>query len=258
MFASETTARTGRSAGRMGLIVTGAIAGALALALLAGGGALVWAQGTKEDGGGYYATGSKHLTTPTYAFVIPAVLADLAPSAEPGEPPASYALQDALARGRAGLVRTGSIWTRAAVRTSRCLWAGPAPAGRTTAGTTWTSPAAWSTLCRWPTRRLARIMAQRRESEFLRSCVPARAPRGCSGMGRVSAEEVYASDCVESFCQSRAALGLVTWLQATGPRPAASALDRLVAGLDTAWPSGMGTRRTFRARSGATAGWTLR
>ena len=32
-------------------------------------GALVWAHGTKEDGGGYYATGSKHLTTPTYAFV---------------------------------------------------------------------------------------------------------------------------------------------------------------------------------------------
>ena len=44
MIASETTVRPGRSAGRIGLIVTGAIAGALALALLAGGGGLVWAQ----------------------------------------------------------------------------------------------------------------------------------------------------------------------------------------------------------------------
>jgi len=69
MIASETTVRPGRSAGRRGLMITGALAGALALALLAGGGALVWAHGTKEDGGGYYATGSKHLTTPTYAFV---------------------------------------------------------------------------------------------------------------------------------------------------------------------------------------------
>ena len=43
----------------------------------------------------------------------------------------------------------------------------------------------------------------------------------------------YASDCVESFCQSRAALGLVTWLQATGANAATAALDQLVAGLDT-------------------------
>ena len=69
MIASETTARTGRSAGRMGLIVTGAIAGALALALLAGGVPSSGSHGTKKNGGGYYATGSKHLTTPTYAFV---------------------------------------------------------------------------------------------------------------------------------------------------------------------------------------------
>ena len=41
----------------------------------------------------------------------------------------------------------------------------------------------------------------------------------------------YASDCVESFCQSRAALGLVTWLQATGADAATAALDQLVAGL---------------------------
>jgi hypothetical protein len=41
MIASETTTRTGRSAGRIGLIVTGALAGALALGLLAGGGLAV-------------------------------------------------------------------------------------------------------------------------------------------------------------------------------------------------------------------------
>ena len=71
MIASETTTatRAGRSAGRIGLIVTGALSGALALALLAGGGALVWAHGSKQDPQGYYSTGAKHLTTPTYALV---------------------------------------------------------------------------------------------------------------------------------------------------------------------------------------------
>jgi hypothetical protein len=69
MIASETTTRTGRSAGRIGLIVTGALAGALALGLLAGGGALVWAHGSKQDGHGYYSTGAKQLKTPTYALV---------------------------------------------------------------------------------------------------------------------------------------------------------------------------------------------
>jgi hypothetical protein len=59
MIASETTARTGRSAGRIGLIVTGALAGALALGLLAGGGALVWAHGSKQDGHGYHSTGAR-------------------------------------------------------------------------------------------------------------------------------------------------------------------------------------------------------
>jgi hypothetical protein len=68
MIASEVTPKTGRSAGRFGLIVTGALAGALALALFAGGGALVWAHGAKQDGDGYYAGGAKHLTTPTYAL----------------------------------------------------------------------------------------------------------------------------------------------------------------------------------------------
>jgi hypothetical protein len=41
----------------------------------------------------------------------------------------------------------------------------------------------------------------------------------------------YAGDCVETFSQSRGALGLVTWLQRTGAAAAEDALDALVAGL---------------------------
>ena len=69
MIASEATVRTGRSGGRIGLMVAAALLGALALALLAGGGALVWAHGAKQDGHGYYSTGAKQLRTPTYALV---------------------------------------------------------------------------------------------------------------------------------------------------------------------------------------------
>ena len=65
---AETT-RTGCSAGRVALRATGTLAGLLALALLVGGGALVWSHGTKRDADGFYAGGSRTLTTPTYALV---------------------------------------------------------------------------------------------------------------------------------------------------------------------------------------------
>lgn len=43
--------------------------------------------------------------------------------------------------------------------------------------------------------------------------------------------DAYADDCIETFSQSRAALGLVTWFQRTGAAAAEDALDALVAGL---------------------------
>jgi hypothetical protein len=69
MNASETESSPGRSGGQIALIVVGALAGLLALALLAGGGALVWGHATQRDAQGYYATGFKSLATPTYALV---------------------------------------------------------------------------------------------------------------------------------------------------------------------------------------------
>jgi hypothetical protein len=69
MIAYETTTRAGRGAGRIGLIVAGALSAALALALLAGGGELVWAHASEQDGHGYYSTGAHQLKKPTYALV---------------------------------------------------------------------------------------------------------------------------------------------------------------------------------------------
>ena len=59
----------GRSTGQIVLIVVGVLAGLLALALLAGGGVLVWGHSTQRDAQGYYATGFTSLATPTYALV---------------------------------------------------------------------------------------------------------------------------------------------------------------------------------------------
>jgi len=67
--APEAESSRGRSTGQIVLIVVGVLAGLLALALLAGGGALVWGHSTQRDAHGYYATGFKPLATPTYALV---------------------------------------------------------------------------------------------------------------------------------------------------------------------------------------------
>ncbi len=69
MNATETESSQGRSTGQIVVIVVGVLAGLLALALLAGGGALVWGHSTQRDAKGYYATGFKSLATPTYALV---------------------------------------------------------------------------------------------------------------------------------------------------------------------------------------------
>jgi hypothetical protein len=56
-------------------------------------------------------------------------------------------------------------------------------------------------------------------------------PDGLFWNGPSPRPDGYAGDCVETFSQSRAALGLVTWLQSTGSKEAENALDALVDGL---------------------------
>jgi len=55
-------------AGRIALIVVGSILGLIGLALLAGGGFLLWAHETQRDDDGYYTSGVLALRTDTYAL----------------------------------------------------------------------------------------------------------------------------------------------------------------------------------------------
>jgi hypothetical protein len=55
------------SAGRILAIVAGALAALIALGLLAGGGVLLWAYGTKRDDDGYYSTRYERFGSPDYA-----------------------------------------------------------------------------------------------------------------------------------------------------------------------------------------------
>ena len=69
MIATAVQSKTGRGAGQIALLVGGVLAGLLALALIAAGGVLLYAHGSKRDDAGFYATGDASLGTSTYAFV---------------------------------------------------------------------------------------------------------------------------------------------------------------------------------------------
>jgi hypothetical protein len=55
------------TAGRILAIIAGALAALIALGLLAGGGVLLWAYGTKRDDDGYYSTRYERFGSPGYA-----------------------------------------------------------------------------------------------------------------------------------------------------------------------------------------------
>jgi hypothetical protein len=55
-------------AGRIALLVTGALVALIAVAMAVGGGVLVWAHGTQRDAEGYYTTATRHYATTTYAL----------------------------------------------------------------------------------------------------------------------------------------------------------------------------------------------
>jgi hypothetical protein len=57
-----------RGAGRIVLVVLGVLAALVGLALLVGGGALVWFHQAERDGQGYFNTSTKRLSTDTYAI----------------------------------------------------------------------------------------------------------------------------------------------------------------------------------------------
>jgi hypothetical protein len=55
-------------AGRIVMVVAGALVALLGLGLLGGGALLVWAHTTQRDAAGYYTTSTEHFDTPTYAL----------------------------------------------------------------------------------------------------------------------------------------------------------------------------------------------
>ena len=77
VVAAPPTATRAARRGPSGRVVGGAVAAALGLAALAGGGALVGVHATQRDGDGFYATDGTDLTTPTRALVADDVDVDL-------------------------------------------------------------------------------------------------------------------------------------------------------------------------------------
>jgi hypothetical protein len=55
-------------AGRVVLLIAGALVALVGLGVTLGGGALLWAHGTQRDAAGYYTTATEHFGTPTYAL----------------------------------------------------------------------------------------------------------------------------------------------------------------------------------------------
>jgi hypothetical protein len=66
-IASSDPRKRGRSGGRIAALVAGSLVGLVAIALLIGGGALLWGNGQKDDAG-YVSTGTHGLRTSTYAL----------------------------------------------------------------------------------------------------------------------------------------------------------------------------------------------
>jgi hypothetical protein len=64
----QAPSRAGFGPGRVVLIVLGAILAALGLALLAGGGAIVWANETQRDDSGYFTTSAERFSSSSYAL----------------------------------------------------------------------------------------------------------------------------------------------------------------------------------------------
>src|SRR5689334_9857902 len=99
----------GPSAGRVAALVAGGLVGLVALALLIGGGAMLWGNGQK-DADGYVSTGTHGLHTSTYALATDNLDIDL--------DGAGWLLED----GRLGRVRV-----QAASRNDKPVFVGIAP-----------------------------------------------------------------------------------------------------------------------------------
>ena len=77
VVAAPPAVERGAPRGNTGRVIGGAVAAALGLAALAGGGALVGVHATQRDGDGYYSADAVGLTTPTRALVADDVDVDL-------------------------------------------------------------------------------------------------------------------------------------------------------------------------------------
>jgi hypothetical protein len=77
----EREASRGTGAGRIVMVVAGALSALLGLGLAGGGALLVWAHATQRDAAGYYTTSTEHFSTSSYALTADV---DLGEADEPG------------------------------------------------------------------------------------------------------------------------------------------------------------------------------